>query len=118
MTQYMSLTMDDCKKDEWVYSMQYMGRITRIVVPEPLEAMSVSQQESVVTDLLTAAFNVMRERKLLQKPEDVVDEYVNEILPKQIDDDDYDTDLSDVPTQELMDEINDRIPDPEDNDQD
>jgi len=118
MTQYMSLTMDDCKKDEWTYSMQYMGRITRICVPEPLEAMSVAQQESVVTDLITQSFNLMRERKILQKPEEAVDDYVENILPKQMDDDDYDTDLSDVSTQELMDEINDRINGTEDDEQD
>ena len=118
MTQYLSVTMDDCKKDEWTYSMQYMGRITRISVPEPLEAMSVTQQESVITDLLTNSFNIMRERKLLQKPEDTVDDYIENVLPKQTDDEDYDTDLSDVPTQELLDEINDRVPDPDDEPQD
>ena len=118
MTQYLSVTMDDCKSNEWTYSMQYMGRITRISVPEPLEAMSVTQQESVITDLLTMSFNVMRERKLLQKPEDEVENYMDNVLPKIVDDDDFDTDLSDVTTQELMDEINDRIPDPDDDDQD
>jgi len=118
MTQYLSVTMDDCKKDEWTYSMQYMGRITRICVPEPLEAMSVTQQECVVTDLLHASFNIVREAKLLKKPEDEVDNFVENVLPKITDDDDYDTDLSDVPTQELMDEINDRINGTDDDDQD
>ena len=116
MTQYLSVTMDDCKSNEWTYSMQYMGRITRICTPEPLEAMSVTQQECVITDLLTASFNIMRERKLLQKPEDEVDNFVENVLPKITDDDDFDTDLSDVPTQELKDEIIQRILDEDDDD--
>ena len=118
MTQYLSVTMDDCKSTEWTYSMQYMGRITRICVPEPLEAMSVTQQECVITDLLTNSFNNERERKLLQKPEDTVDDYVEKVLPKIVDDDDFDIDLSDVPTQELMDEINERINGTDDDDLD
>ncbi len=109
MTMYMSVTMDDCKSTEWTYSMQYMGRIVRICVPEPLEAMSVTQRESVIMDMVTESFNNQREAKLLQKPEEAVDEWANNVAPRQMDEDDYENDLSDVSTQELMDEINERL---------
>ena len=113
MTVYLSLTMDDCKSNEWTYSMQYMGRITRLCVPEPLEAMSVTQRESVVMDLVTASFNTQREQKLLQKPEDSVDDWMMNVAPRQVDDEEY-IDLSDITTQDLIDEIENRIdPDPE-----
>lgn len=115
MTQYLSVTMYDCKANEWTYSMQYMGRITRICVPEPLEAMSVTQQESVITDLITNSFNIMREAKLLKKPEDEVENYVDNVLPKISDEEDF-TDLSDISTEDLKNEMIERMLNDEDED--
>ena len=115
MTQYLSLTMDDCKTNEWTYSMQYMGYITRICVSEPLEAMSVTQQESVVSDLLNTSFNTMRERKLLQKPEDSVEDYIDNVVPKIVEEEDF-PDLSDISTEDLKNEMIERMLDEDDED--
>lgn len=113
MTQYMSVTMDDCKKDEWTYSMQYMGRIVRISVPEPVEAMSTSQQETMFMELMTAGFNLMRERKLLQTPEEAVEEYVDNIMPKEMGDDYDEEEDEEMSLRDLIMAILDRLTDPE-----
>ena len=116
MTQYMSVTMDDCKEGEWTYSMQYMGRIVRISVPDPVETMSIAQQESMFTTLLTEGFNIMRERKLLQSPEEAVDEYVEKIMPKQFgssyEEEEEEVELEDMTLREILMAIIDRLTDP------
>ena len=103
---YMSLTLDDCKEDEWVYSMQYQGRIFRATSPQPLEAMSVLEQEALVTYLLSDAFNGFREKKLMQRPEDAFEEGVNRLMESEdYNPDDYEDDYSDIPTEDLWNEL-------------
>ena len=103
---HLSLTLDDCKEDEWVYSMQYMGRIFRATSPQPLEAMSVLEQEALVTYLLSDAFNGFREKKLMQRPEDAFEEGVNKLLESEgYDPEEEEEDYSDIPTEDLWNEL-------------
>lgn len=103
---YLSLTMDDCSENEWVYSMQYLGRIFRINSPQPIECMSVLEQEALITNVLTDAFNSFREKKLMQRPEDAFEEgvakFMESVDPEDFDDDEY---YSDIPTEDLLDEL-------------
>ena len=115
---YLAVTMDDCSKGEWVYSMRYMDRIVRICVPDPIEAMSLAQQETLFSTLLQDSFDIMREKKFLQKPEDAATEYKDVVQPKEFeseddedDDDEYDEDEDpDVtPLADLINEMLSRI---------
>jgi hypothetical protein len=74
------MTLDDIGENQWVYSMQYLGRIFRTTVPNPMEAMSVLEQETLVADLLNQAFTSFREKKLMQRPEDALDEGLEKAL--------------------------------------
>lgn len=99
MSLFISVTMGDCTDEEWTYELQYLGKITRVVTPMPIEAMSVLEQESFFSNLLQAGFSVVREQKLLKRPEDLVEEALASVESEDYDDDEEDgMDIYDVLT--------------------
>ena len=96
MSVFISLTMADCSEDEWVYELQYLGKITRVTSPMPIEAMSVLEQEAFAVNLLQAGFSVIREQKLLKRPEDEVEEALALALEDDYDEEDDEENMYDL----------------------
>lgn len=78
----------DGADDKYIYEVQYRGKVHLIEVPlEFHDEMSVGDQERFIGLCLVEAFNRVRDAKLEERPQEIVDRLVGETDDEEDDDD-------------------------------
>lgn len=111
-----AITLDDVGDEQWMYCLQYFGRIYRRTSPMPLEAMSVTEQQSTLMEMFAEAMTVQQQEKLNQRPQEAFEEVFEKAIADGIvepmdpedeeEDDEDEEEIRSFTDEELWDEIN------------
>lgn len=105
--------VDSDMDSEWIYELQFNQRIFQISTPEPWANLSWAERIDMISALHQQAFEHFTTEELSTRPSDKADKCMDQAIQKDIrdsidedEDEDYDSsDFSDIPTQDLWDEL-------------
>lgn len=97
----------DGADDKYIYEIQYRGKIHLIEVPlEFHDEMSVGDQERFLGLCMIQAFQRVREEKLEERPQEIIDKHTVDADDDDDDDEEYMADSRDMDAIHVVDLIN------------
>lgn len=99
--------------EQWVWELQYCGRKYQLTTPEPWENLAVLDREDLMNAAFSLAFSDHRETALRTRPSDAANDCLEQAINKDLRDgveyddvlEETDDDLSDITTDELLEEL-------------
>lgn len=65
---HFAVTTADISEDQWMYTVQYRGRIEEVTTTLPLEAMSVMERQKAIAQMLSVVFGIENQEALDTRP--------------------------------------------------